>query len=282
VRNPFWRSFKTAAWLDWQIESNWTKPLLFALYSIVKPLAFAGILVILYATVTRGNFASPVFAYMYVGNAFFTYVGAVMTGMAFAVIDDRERYRTLRSIYVAPVDIRFYLAGRGFARFATGSASVLATLVFGVVFLRVPLRLSEIHWALFVVALATGMVMLAMMGLALAGVILLLPHQSWSIGEAVAGSLYLFSGAVFPLEVLPRVLRPIALASPLCYWLELLRRSLLGPTASLEAFPGLSNSDLLIILLMLTATLSAIALVVFQRCNWIARERGLIDRITAF
>jgi ABC-2 type transport system permease protein len=87
-----WRSFRTASWLGWQIESNWTRPLLFALYSIVKPLALAGILVVLYATITRGNFTSPVFACMYLGNAFYMYVGAVMTGMAWAVIDARERY----------------------------------------------------------------------------------------------------------------------------------------------------------------------------------------------
>jgi ABC-2 type transport system permease protein len=121
-----------------------------------------------------------------------------------------------------------------------------------------------------------------MMGLALAGVILLLPHQSWSIGEAVAGSLYLFSGAVFPLEVLPRMLRPIGLAMPLPYWLELLRRSLMGRTASLETFPRLTNLDLLMIILGLTVALAAIAMFVFRRCDWMARERGLIDRTTAF
>jgi ABC-2 type transport system permease protein len=282
VRKTLWRSFKTAAWLGWQIESNWTKPLLFTLYSIVKPLAFSGILVVLYATVTKGDFASPVFASMYVGNAFFMYVGAVMTGMAYAVIDDRERYQTLRSIYVAPIDIRWYLAGRGVARFVAGSASVLVTMVFGLIFLHVPLHVRGIHWALFLAALATGIVMLAMMGLALAGVILLLPHQSWSIGEAVAGALYLFSGAIFPLDVLPRVLRPIAFAMPVAYWLELLRRALLGPAASLRTFSGRSNFDLFGVLLGLTAALAVTALLAFRRCDWIARERGLIDRTTAF
>ncbi len=37
-----WRSFRTAAWLGWQIESNWADPFLFAVYSIVKPLAPRG------------------------------------------------------------------------------------------------------------------------------------------------------------------------------------------------------------------------------------------------
>ena len=33
------RSFRVATWLGWQIESNWTDPFLFAIYSIVKPVA---------------------------------------------------------------------------------------------------------------------------------------------------------------------------------------------------------------------------------------------------
>jgi ABC-2 type transport system permease protein len=277
------RSFRTATWLGWQIESNWTNPFLFAVYSIVKPLALAGILVVLYATITRRNFASPVFACMYLGNAFYMYVAAVMTGMAYAVIDDRERYQTLRSIYVAPVDIRWYLAGRGVARFASASASVMITIVFGIVFLRVPLHLSAVNWALFLATLITGVVMLAMMGLTLAGIVLLLPHQSWSMGEAVAGALYLFSGAIFPLDVLPRMLRPIGFAMPPAYWLELLRRSLIGSAASgFPTFSGLSDLDLFGILVGLTLTLSLCALAIFRWCDMTARERGLIDRTTAF
>jgi ABC-2 type transport system permease protein len=278
-----WRSFRTAAWLGWQIESNWTRPLLFALYSIVKPLALAGILVVLYATITRGNFSSPIFVCMYLGNAFYMYVGAVMTGMAFAVIDDRERYQTLRSIYVAPVDIRWYLTGRGVARFVLGSVSVVITIAFGVIFLHLPLHVLGINWVLFLTTLATGIVMLAMMGLLLAGIVLILPHQSWSIGEAVAGALYLFSGAIFPLNVLPRVLRPIGFAMPLTYWLELLRRSLVGSVAL--AFPTLSawsDLDLLGILVGLTLLFGSSALLIFGWCDAIARERGLIDRTTAF
>lgn len=278
-----WRSFATAAWLGWQIESNWTQPTLFALYSIVKPLALAGILVVIYATITRGDFSSPVFAYMYVGNAFYMYVGAVMTGMAYAAIDDRERYQTLKSVFVAPIDVRWYLAGRGVARFLTASASVAITLLVGIAFLHVPLNPLEINWVLFLSALAIGVVMLAMLGLLLASVVLLLPHQSWSMGEAVAGGLYLFSGAIFPLRVLPDVLRPIGFVLPLTYWLELLRRSLALPDASsFSILPGASNLELLEILGALTLALSGLALLTFRACDVAARERGFIDRTTGY
>jgi ABC-2 type transport system permease protein len=196
AKTMWWRSFRTAAWLGWQIESNWADPFLFAVYSVVKPLAIAGILVVMYGTITGGDFASPVFTYMYLGNAFYLYVGAVMSGMAWAVIDDRERYRMLKSIYVAPVDVRLYLIGRGVARFAMGSISVLITLLVGVWFLEVAVDASTVNWPLFLASLTLGIVMLAMLGLLLASTVLLLGHLSWSIGDAVAGSLFLFCGAI--------------------------------------------------------------------------------------
>lgn len=278
-----WRSLRVAAWLGWQIESNWTTPILFAVYSIAKPLALAGILVAIYATVTQGDFAAPMFTYMYLGNAFYLYVGAVMTGMAYAVIDDRERYRMLKSVYVAPVDVRLYLIGRGVARFATGSAAVAITVVFGVLFLHVGIHPLAVNWPLFMVSVVIGIAMLASLGLMLAGAMLLLGHLSWAIGDAVAGALYLFSGAVFPLTALPKVLRPIGFVLPLTYWLELVRRSLVGRGP--QAFPtfgNLSDLQLLGILVGQTLLLSVVAVVSFGTCDTVARERGLLDRTTNY
>ena len=40
-----WRSFRTAIGLGWAVESNWSDPFLFAIYTIAKPLAAALILV---------------------------------------------------------------------------------------------------------------------------------------------------------------------------------------------------------------------------------------------
>lgn len=278
-----WRSFRTAAWLGWQIESNWTQPLLFAIYSILKPVARAAILVFMYGIITKGNFQNPLFPYIYLGNALYTYVYAVMTGVSWAVIDDREHYKTLKYFYVAPVPIPAYLFGRGVARFLTGSISVLVTILAGVLFLNLSLDVARIHWGLFFISLCLGVVLLAMMGLILGGVSLLLVHHSWGMVEGVAGALFLFSGAIFPLEVLPAWLRPLGYVLPVTYWLELSRRALVGEVA--QAFPTLShfsNAELLLLLFVLTILTSVVALAVFRFCDRLARERGLIDRTTNY
>ena len=286
TQNPlpgYSRSFRIAAWLGWQIESNWTDPFLFAIYSIIKPLAGAAILVVMYSVITSGNFASPIFSYIYLGNAFYIYVGAVMTGISWAVTDDREHYKTLKYMYIAPINIQAYLIGRGVAKFLVGSISVIITIVFGVLFLHVNVNPAAINWPLFPVSLVIGVIMLAMMGLILAGVSLLITQHVSFIGDAVAGALFLFSGAIFPLEVLPFWLRPVGFIMPVTYWLELLRRSLVGHVA--EAFPtlqNLSNLQLIAIMLGLTIVFGVISIFLFRFCEHIARERGLIDKVSNY
>jgi len=277
------RSFRIAAWLGWQIESNWTDPFLFAIYSIIKPLAGAAILVVMYSVITSANFTSPIFSYIYLGNAFYIYVGAVMTGISWAVIDDREHYKTLKYMYIAPINVPAYLIGRGVAKFLVGSISVIITIVFGVLFLHVNVDPTAINWPLFLFALVIGVVMLAMMGLILAGISLLIVQHVWFIGDAVAGALFLFSGAIFPLEVLPSWIRPLGYIMPVTYWLELLRRSLVGRVA--EAFPtlqSLNNLQLIGILLSLSIIFGVMSFFLFRYCEQIARERGMIDMVSNY
>ncbi len=243
----------------------------------------AGIVVMMYAVVTRSDFGSPVFAYVYLGNAFWVYVGAVTTGMAYAVVDDRERYKMLKSVSVSPSDLRWYLVGRGAARFLGASISVAVTIAIGIGVLHLPLRPAAVDWGLFAVVFAAGVVMLAALGLMLAGAMLLLAHQSWSIGEAVAGALFLFSGALFPLRVLPAAIRPIGYGLPVMYWIELLRRALVGSVG--PAFPDLAgrgNLELLGLFIALTAGLAGAAVLVFNWCEAEARERGLLDWTTNY
>jgi ABC-2 type transport system permease protein len=272
-----------ATWLGWQVESNWTDPFLFAIYVIIKPLATAAILVVMYSIITGGDYESPLFPYIYLGNAFYIYVGAIMTGVSWAVIDDREHYKTLKYMYIAPISIPFYWLGRGVSRFLIGTVAVFITIAAGTLFLHLPLDISNVNWGLFSISLVIGISMLAMMGLILASITLMIANHNFFVGEAVAGALYLFSGAIFPLEVLPAWLRPVGFAMPITYWLELMRRSLIGEVA--EAFPTLasfSNGQLLAILLGLTLVFGIASIFTFRYCDHLARERGLIDRVTNY
>ncbi len=283
MRAQLFRTFKTAAWLGWQIESNWTDPYLFFVFSVLKPVASVLILVFMYRIVSQAGPNSPIYAYIYLGNAFYIYVGAMVAGASYAILDDREHYRTLKYLYVAPIQIPVYLFGRAVAKFIVGSMAVIITLLAGVLFFHVPLNLAAANWPLFLAALALGLLCLAFMGISLGMWTLTIQNEPWMLGESIAAALYLFSGAIFPLTLLPVFLRPLGFLLPLTYWLELVRRALLGPRAA--AFPTLaafSNGQLLAVLAGLTLVAGGVAYVAFRHFDHVARERGMIDLTSNF
>lgn len=274
----FRRTFLPAAWLGWQVESNWTDPFVFFVFSILKPIASVMILVFMYQAVSRAGPDAPIYAYIYLGNAFYIYVGAVMAGASYSILDDRERYRALKYLYIAPIHLPTYLFGRAVARFLTGTLAVVITLGAGVLFFGVPIHLAQANWLMFFGALALGVVCLTSMGVILGMWTLTLRTEPWFIGEGVAAALYLFSGAIFPITVLPAFLQPLGFLMPLTYWLELLRRALLGVNAA--AFPTLaafSNAQLFGILAALTVAFGALAFLAYRYFDHVARENGMID-----
>lgn len=276
--NAIRRSFVPAAWLGWQIESNWTDPLLFFTFSILRPVASVLILVFMYRAVSPAGTESPIYAYIYLGNAFYIYVGAVMAGASYSILDDRERYRSLKYIYIAPVTIPLYLLGRAVARFITGSIAVVITLAAGALFFGVPFNPLTVNWPMFLAALLLGVLCLTCMGILIGGWTLTIRTEPWFIGDATAAALYLFSGAIFPITLLPAWLQPVGFVLPITYWLELLRRAILGPGAA--AFPTLaafSDAQLFGILALITLIFAVIAAGAYAYFDRVAREKGLID-----
>lgn len=274
----FLRSFLPAAWLGWQIESNWTDPLMFFGFSVLKPVASVMILVFMFRAVSGPNTDPSIYAYIYLGNAFYIYVAAVMAGGSYSILDDRERYRTLKYIYIAPVSIPFYQFGRAVARFITGTLAVIITLLAGVAFFGIPINLAAVDWLTFFPAVALGILCLAFMGIALGSWTLTIRSEPWFMGDAVAAALYLFSGAIFPITILPTWLQPLGYAMPIAYWLELIRRALLGPTAAAyPTFAMFSNLQLFGILSGITLVFGLIAFFAYRFFDLRAREEGMID-----
>ena len=147
------RSFSVAVRLGWQMEANWTDPLLFFIYSVAKPLASTLILVVMLDVISGG--AKPEFrAFVVIGSALWAFVMAGIAGLAWSVLEDRERYRMLKYVYVSPSDFLVVLLGRGVARVAVGAMGALITLAVGVVALGVPFDPGTVNWPLLVVVSA--------------------------------------------------------------------------------------------------------------------------------
>jgi ABC-2 type transport system permease protein len=124
-----------------------------------------------------------------------------------------------------------------------------------------------------------GVTAVIALGLFMAGWCLQLRQEAWSYPEAIAGALYLVSGAIFPVDILPAFLHPIAYASPTTWWLEASRRGLLGH-GSPGALGGLSDGLVMLFLLVSTAIAIPIALAAFAWFMQRARQAGLLDMVT--
>jgi ABC-2 type transport system permease protein len=268
-----WRSFRTAIGLGWAIESNWSDPFLFAVYTIAKPLAAAMILVVMVEVITQGQ-ATEFLQFIIVGSALWNVVFGVMGGLVQSILEDRERYRMMKYVVVTPSSLFPFLLGRSLARVIVSFVAVALTMLVGVLFLGVELRPDLLY---LVPATFIGVLGVISIGIFMAGWCLQLRQEAWSYPEAIAGALYLVSGAIFPIDILPGFLHPIAFASPTTWWLEASRRGLLG-----HGSPGLIGgfSDGQVMLFLDITVAVAIPLSLFAWFMHRAREAGLLDMTT--
>jgi ABC-2 type transport system permease protein len=270
-----WRSFRTAIGLGWAIESNWSDPFLFAIYTMAKPLAAAGILIVMFQVITQGQ-NTEFLQFLIVGSALWNVVFGVMSGLVQSILEDRERYRMIKYVVVTPTSLFPFLLGRSLARVVVSFVAVILTMLVGIAFLDVQLQPNLLY---LVPATVLGVMAVMALGVFMAGWCLQLRQEAWSYPEAIAGALYLISGAIFPIDILPAFLHPIAYASPTTWWLEASRRGLLGH-GSPGTLGDLSDGTVMLLLALSTAIVIPVALAAFAWFMQRARQAGLLDMTT--
>jgi len=284
------RNLRTAAALGWRVESNWTDPTLFFIYTVAKPVAS---LLLLYAMVAivGGTTNETVRTFVILGSALWAMLVAGIAGPAWSVLEDRERYRVLKYLYVSPASFLVLLIGRGGARLAAGAMGTAVALVFAMIVLGLRIDVGAVHWPLLAAALTLGLVPILALGILLAAVCLQTRQESWSYPDAFAGAMFLVSGVVFPLAVLPDAVEALGLVNPITWWVAGVRLAVVpdGPSSiggqgSLwTAVTGTAAPDGTTVLLALFVTGALVTLAsmaIFRSSERRARELGLLDRTT--
>ena len=274
------RTLRLAAWLGWQLETNWANPWLFAVYMFVKPVCGSLMLVGMFFAadqaavgVGRARISPQFLPYMYVSNACYGLVGTVMFGLSYAVVRDREHYRMLKYIYISPAQFQTYFLGRGASRALEGTVGGVLSLAVGLIlFAQVRNSVAvDVPW--LIVYLLIGAMMLWACGMLLAAACLNMSRNGMFLSEGIAGLVYLLSGVVFPLSVFQGSMawvQWVSLSLPTTYWLEGMRRALMGevPEKLRGPLSNWSNAELALTLFATTA-----ALVVAAQLFWRWSER---------
>jgi ABC-2 type transport system permease protein len=282
------RTLRCSAWLGWEIESNWTRPWLFLVYALVKPFAASLLLVCMYwaaRAATGGVVPAGYLPFLYVSSALYMLVGGMTFGMGSAVVADREQYGMLKYVRLSPVGLQSYLIGRGLSRAVQAALGILLALGMGLAALpevRAALGRQAIAWGWLTVYAALGTVMLVALGLLLAGILLNMARHGQFLCEAVAGLLYLLSGVVFPVALLPGWVQPISLVLPTTYWLEGMRRALLGPGEMPSPFRTWDHPQLALAMAGSSLGLAILAGLFFRWCERRAWRLGRFDQVTGY
>ena len=114
------------------------------------------------------------------------------------------------------------------------------------------------------------------LGIMLAAVTMVTAQHGFSMAEGAAGLLFLMSGAVFSIDILPDWVATIARAQPLTYWLEALRRALLHEPF-VQSLAALSDGALLWTLTWTTTVTLAVAFVALKGAERLALSTGKLD-----
>ena len=279
-----WRTFKNAAWLGWQMDSNWTEPWLFAVYSIVKPVAGAFILVLMYQVFAMiGNFQnSALFSFIYIGNAFFIFVGNTLFGTFQVIQADREWYQTLRYTYMSPISYYTYIVGRAASKVAVAALAVLITIAFGVFALGVQFDFSVAKLPVFLAALALGLFCLVSIGICLAGISFMTAKHTHGLAEGIPGIFYVFCGVLFPLTILPGWAQGVGRGIPLTYWFDLNRRLILPPSSISTGLGFFNDTEILVLLFASSLIFFLLSLGIFKLGEYLARKAGKLDMQTSY
>ena len=271
-----WTGYAAAVRLGWAVSSNWTRPILFIVYSVLRPVSMALILAVMYTVIT-GNAAAtrPYLAFLIVGTAFWSFIQEGVSEFATGILEDRGRYHILKYSYMAPLGFPIFLIGRATSKLASAAASVVIVLLVGTLALHLDISPLRVDYPLLVAACLLAFVSVIAFAITLS-MVLLAGRDLHGYGEIMAQFLYLFSGAIFPISVLPGPVAWLASLSPLPYWLELCRRAIMHGQAYLM-FPNLSDGEVFLRLVAATAGTLLLGYVLYRMADRRARRLGYID-----
>jgi ABC-2 type transport system permease protein len=244
LARPGWRSLLRAmlmiAWKDWTIFFRYP---LNAVLRVLEPVIWLSPIYFLGKSFAMGGTSAlegsgdgggsgGLAAYVGTGDYFtFVLIGAILANYTMSVfwgiglgLKNEMDAGVLESNWLAPVPHVAFLIGRtlaslGVTTFNNICIVVLAWLLFG-------FRVDGDLWAALAVCVPYLLILYGF-GFAFSALVLLLRDANTLI-DTSNYLVVLFSGTQFPVQVLPRVLLPLALALPLTYGIDLVRSFLLG------------------------------------------------------
>ncbi len=188
----------------------------------VSPLAQGLILGMMYLNRSSEEFT----VYAVFGSSLASFWGTLLFSSVSDI--DRERYMgTLESIFIAPAGFKNILIGKIIGNTLWGIVSIAINVCFVLTFFHKSLVITDYGLALLTfILMLVGMVIMALM---MAGVFTLSRSASLAM-NCLEHPIYILSGLMFPLSMLPIFVRPISYLLIQTWSVKLFRISIFGGT----------------------------------------------------
>ena len=270
----FRQGLKSSILLGWRIETNWANIFIVFLVKCSKPFAVALMLSAMYSIASGPNAQIKDLSWVIIGVCIWGFIQSAAELFAFSVVGEREWFRNIKNIITAPTPLFVYLLGRTSLWIPIGLLNFCVILLLGNYFLKLGLIYENIMVAKLTLSLLFGFISVVSLGLFVAGITLITPRFSEGTAYGVTGILYLLSGAIIKVDLLPPILKTISHLLPFTHWIEIVRYTI---------FPYFRDANPPIYeLLTTTIIFFIISCIVYKSSLNHARKVGKIDLATMY
>ena len=267
------RRFRAAVWLTWKEQSNWTRPYIYILYSMITP--FFSVLIYAYIYVVIAFFSGLVdysrAFYLVSGVALYNFIGSGLYGLIWTIHSEREHFRTLKYTYLAFPSLHLYLMARSFFHFILGGIYAVVMFIAGLLITGYPLETLNPNIVEVLLLLIIGYLWSSQLGVMVAGTSIFSSEYGPLISEAVGGILFLVGAVLYPVSALPPFIQPIASVFPMMEWMELMRHSLN------QSYIITNIGDMYLSLIVKTVIYILLSIVYFSIIERLTRKRGYLE-----
>jgi ABC-2 type transport system permease protein len=204
-------------------------------------------------------------SFILIGTVLSNFISAVFWGMGYALKNDMDS-GVLESNWLAPISRPVLLIGHTITNLIVTTATSIVMLIIGAVLFGFQSTGSTLTAIVIAIPMLLGLYGFGFMFAA----IVMVMREANTLTDVGSFLMQIFSGANFPVTVLPRWLLPIALALPLTYGLDAIRGVLLNTDTLLPIILEY------IILLISMVAMIAIGLLAFRRLERSVRQRGTL------
>lgn len=272
------RSLVAAVSVGWRRDFGWTNPVTGVVLRTVGPVATVLSASIIYwlGASAAGVFGGQRLAYILVGASLYVHIAMYSAVSTMAIAEGKWSY-VFAHIFISPWSSVPYLAGRTIATFATSAISSLVALTIAYYLASAlfhafpPFIITPASVSMLALAMVLNVPATMGLGFLLGSYSIFASKFEWALPGYVQGILMVFSGALFPVTVLPWPLSTMGSGLPFTEFIAASRSALIYGDAG-AYLSELSYSLLGGVILL------GLGLLTYRLAENSGRKKGIIDK----